>query len=82
MSPQLDILPPKSEPEASVQEDPFPETDQKHPLKHETTIHNQPAAPSVRDLVVLGGLFVAYVVGLSFTGVAQFARSICPKLDT
>lgn len=79
MSPQLDTSPPKSESE------PAPiiaasNTNRDTTVEDKTTGHPKPTTPSVRDLVVFGGLLFVYIVALTGLGVARLVRSILPRI--
>lgn len=77
MSPQLETSPPKSEPEPEPTIA-APNTSQGTTVEDKTTEYHRPSNPSLRDLVVFGGLLFMYVVALTILGVARLARSALP----
>jgi hypothetical protein len=73
MSPRLDASPPKSEPEADVTELDLG-TDRRATCDSTEATSTEHTRPALRDVAVVGGLFVAYVVALTAIGVFRVVR--------
>ncbi len=73
MSPRLDTSPPTSEPEADVTELDLG-TDTRTTRDSTEATSTEHTRPALRDVAVVGGLFVAYVAALTAIGMFRVVR--------